>query len=85
MLAALDWEAPVAALEAGQMPCSDSEAQVLRIAASIADGVRLDLGNAVSGLDETNLELVTAAMARAGGHRNEPAVTTGVRRSGGGR
>ncbi|MQB02245.1 MAG: hypothetical protein GEU78_18715, partial [Actinobacteria bacterium] len=68
-MAAVDWERAAAALEAGRLPCSDSEAQMLRLAVSIADGVPLDLGRAVSGLDEHNIVLVAAAMAQAAGHR----------------
>jgi hypothetical protein len=33
----------VAALESGRLPCSDGTAQILRIAASIADGIPVDL------------------------------------------
>src|SRR5882724_2290795 len=43
VLAAVDWAAAVAALDAGQLPCSRSEGQVLRLAASIAGGVPVDL------------------------------------------
>jgi len=38
VLAAVDWEAAVAGLDAGRLPCSSSEEQMLRLAASIAGG-----------------------------------------------
>lgn len=69
VLAAVDWEAAVAALDAGRLPCSGGEEQMLRLAASIADGVPLDLGDAVSGLDKRNACLVAGAVLHAAGHR----------------
>jgi hypothetical protein len=70
VLAAVDWAAAVAALDAGRLPCSSSEAQMLRLAASIAGGVAVDLGAALSGLDEGNISLVAAAVLRAAGRRD---------------
>jgi hypothetical protein len=67
--AAVDWEAAVGGLDGGRLPCSGSEAQMLRLAASLAGGVRLDLGSALSGLDERNAALVAGAVVRAAGHR----------------
>jgi len=69
VLAAVDWEAAVAGLESGRLPCSSSEGEMLRVAASIAGGVRLDLGSALCGLDERNVTLVAAAVLHAAGHR----------------
>jgi hypothetical protein len=40
---------------------------VLRIAASLAAGAAVDLGDALTGLDEANLTLVAQAVLRAGG------------------
>jgi hypothetical protein len=70
VMAAVAWEAAVAGLEAGRLPCSSSEAQMLRLAASIADGLRVDLGSALSGLDEHNIAVVAGAVLHAAGHRN---------------
>jgi hypothetical protein len=67
--AAVDWESAVGGLDSGRLPCSSSEDQMLRVAASIADGVRLDLRSALSGLDERNVGLVAAAVWHAAGHR----------------
>ncbi len=68
-MAAVDFEAAAGALEAGRLPCAGSEGQILRLAASIAAGVPVDLGGAVSGLDAANADLVADAMLRVAGHR----------------
>ena len=66
---AVDWEAVVAGLDAGGLPSSGSEEQMLRLAASLAGGVRLDLGSVLSGLDERNAVLVAGAVVHAAGNR----------------
>ncbi len=68
-MAAVDFEAAVAALEAGALSCSSGEGRVLRLAASIAAGVPVDLRDVVTGLDEANSGLAAAAMLHAAGHR----------------
>jgi hypothetical protein len=68
-LAVVSWRAAVLALAAGRLPCSDSEAHVLRIAAGIADGVPVDLRECLSILDETNVGLVVDAVRHANGRR----------------
>jgi len=70
VLAAVDFEAAARALEAGVLPCSGGEGPVLRIAASIAGGVPVDLGEAVTGLDENNAVLAAAAVLHAAGCRD---------------
>ena len=69
-MAWVDWDAVTAALGAGGLPCSGSEAGVLRLAASLAVGGPVDLRDAVFGLDERNLVLVATAVLHAGGHRD---------------
>ena len=69
VMAAVDFEAAARALEAGALPCSGGEGRVLRIAASIAGGVPVDLREAVTGLDEGNAVLAAAAVLHAAGHR----------------
>jgi len=69
-MAWVDWHAAVATLVAGRLACSGSEAQVLRVAASLAEGIPADLRDAVSGLDETNVVLVARAVLHAAGHRS---------------
>lgn len=41
----------------GGLPCSGGEDRILRLAASIADGIPVDLNYALSGLDKTNISL----------------------------
>jgi hypothetical protein len=79
VLAAVDWEAAVAALEAGGLPCSGGKGRILRLAASIAAGVAVDLGSALSGLDERNVAGAARAVLHAAGHRDMRAVVAGER------
>lgn len=69
-MAWIDWEAAVAALQAGGLPCSDSEAGVLQVAASLAEGGPVNLREIVFGLDGRNLGMVATAVLHAGGHRD---------------
>jgi hypothetical protein len=66
-VAFLDWGPAVRALGSGRLACSASQGQVLRVAASLAEGIPVDLREALSGLDERNLSLVVAAVLAAGG------------------
>jgi hypothetical protein len=68
VLAWVDWHAAVAAVQTAQLPCSAGEGRILLIAASIAGGVPLDLGDAVSGLDAVNSVRVARAVLTAGGY-----------------
>jgi hypothetical protein len=77
-MAWVDWQAAVAALDAGRPACADSEARVLRIAASIAEGVPVDLRGCLSGLDEGNVLLVAEAVLHANGRRDAAVKLTGV-------
>ncbi len=76
-LAMVAWRAAVRALGAGRLSCSDSEGSVLRIAASIAEGVPVDLGECLSILDETNIGLVVDAVHRAAGRATVGGVRPG--------
>jgi hypothetical protein len=69
-MAAVDFEAAAGALAAGALTCSSGEGQVLRLAASVAAGVPVDLREALTGLDEGNSGLVAAAVLHAAGHRD---------------
>jgi hypothetical protein len=73
------WTATIRALDGGRLPCSASEAQVLRIAAGIADGVAVDLREALCGLDADTVVLVARAVAHAGGRRDAVVVLAGAR------
>jgi hypothetical protein len=73
-LVSVDLVAAVESLEAGALPCSSGERQVLLVAASIAEGVPVDLREALSALDASTIILVTRAVFHATGHC-EPGVT----------
>jgi hypothetical protein len=79
-IAAVDFVAAAGALEAGVLPCSGGEGRVLRIAASIAGGVPVDLREAVTGLDADNAVLAAAAVLHAAGHRDLRVTAGGERR-----
>ncbi|MFE9019611.1 hypothetical protein ACFYNL_13700 [Streptomyces sp. NPDC007808] len=64
----VDWLKVVEALAAKDLPASSGELRILAIAASLADtAARIPLGDAVSGLDTTNLALVLKAIVAANG------------------
>lgn len=67
--ASVDWQAAVTALEAGGLPCSSGERRILRLAASIAGGIPVDLGEALTGLDRAGITAAARAVLHAGGHR----------------
>jgi len=68
-LAEIDWQAAVTTRDAGQLPCSGGENRILRLAASIAAGIPVDLQHTLSSLDETNINLIVRAVRHANGHR----------------
>lgn len=69
MMSAIHWPEAITALEAGRLPCSGGERRMLRIAASMADGVPVSLQDALTGLDSTNINLVASAVLHAGGRK----------------
>jgi hypothetical protein len=77
-MAAIDWRSAWAALEDGHLPCSSGERQILRAAASIAEGVPVDLRDVVTCLDAVNSVLVARAVLAAGGHHEAAAALAGV-------
>jgi hypothetical protein len=68
-LAQIDWQAAITSRGTGQLPCSGGEDRILRLAASIADGIPVNLNYALSGLDKTNISLVIHAVRHANGTR----------------
>ena len=68
-MAVTDWAAAIAALSAGQLPCSGAERRLLRLAASLGDGIPVDLQDALTSLDDVRLELVTTTIRHAAGRR----------------
>jgi hypothetical protein len=68
-MAAVDWAGAISALDAGLLPCAGAERRLLRLAASLGDGVPVDMQDAVTGLDQANITRVTTAIRHAAGHR----------------
>jgi hypothetical protein len=66
-LAGIDWAGAITALDTGQLPCSSGERRILCLAASIAEGTPVSLHDALTGLDDTNIDLVAAAIRHATG------------------
>jgi ADP-ribose pyrophosphatase YjhB (NUDIX family) len=66
-LAAVDWPAAVAALDDG-LPCSGGEQRMLRLAASLAGGIPVNLRDALTGIDSHGITLVVRAVLHAAGH-----------------
>ena len=67
-LAAIDWPAAIAALD-GSLPCSGGENRMLRLAASLAAGIPVNLRDALTGIDGRGIQLVIQAVLHASGHR----------------
>lgn len=65
----IDWPAAVAALQHGDLPCSASQATILRIAASLAADLPLSLHQVLGGLDAPTIAAVTTAITTANGTR----------------
>jgi hypothetical protein len=68
-VAAIEWDAAVAALEAGGLPCSAGERRILAAAASIAAGIPVDLRDTATGLDAINVQRLITAIRHASGQR----------------
>jgi hypothetical protein len=61
------WGAAVTALNQHRLPCSSSEAAVLRVAASLGGDVPVRLRRVLGGLDDRNLLRITDAVTLANG------------------
>jgi len=71
--AQIDWPAAITALDTGEMPCSSGEGRILRLAASLADGILVDLCTSLNGLDAASHALIVRAIRHSGGNRRPPA------------
>jgi len=69
LMAAIDWDAAITALHAGEIPCSGGERRVLELSASLADGIPVDLRDAITGLDDGNIARLVTAVLQASGTR----------------
>lgn len=63
----IDWSAAITALQRGELPSSRSEADMLRIAASLAADLPVILRDVLGGLDRANIAAVTTAITAANG------------------
>jgi hypothetical protein len=67
-VAALDFAAAAEAVQ-GILPCSDGERQVVLVAASIAEGIPVDLREAALCMDAASAARVAQAVCHAAGRR----------------
>jgi hypothetical protein len=65
--ASIDWPAAIASLDTGELPCSGGERRMLRLTASLADGIPVDLREALTGIDNHNTQLLIGAILHASG------------------
>jgi hypothetical protein len=68
-MAPIDWPKAINALDHGQLPCSGGEGRMLRLVASLAQGIPVDLRDALTGLDARSADLVARAVQQATGHQ----------------
>jgi hypothetical protein len=68
-MAAVDWDAATAALTAGELPCSGGEQRIFKLAASLAAGIPVDLSDAITGIDQQNVQRLVTAIRHASGQR----------------
>jgi hypothetical protein len=68
-MAAVDWDAAVTTLTSGGLPCSGGERRALLLSASLAAGIPVDLRDAVTGIDEDNIDRLVTAIRHASGKR----------------
>ena len=66
-MATIDWPAAITALTAGHLPSSGSEQRMLRLIASIAHGIPVDLQQTLTGIDDHNIQLLLRAVLHASG------------------
>lgn len=64
---AIRWRAAITALGQGQLPGSGSEANLLRIAASIGTDLPVRLRHVLGSFDQRNITLITDAITAANG------------------
>ena len=64
----VDFTAAAEALLTGVLPCTADERQILLVAASVAEGVPVDLRQAAGNLNVDGVALVTRAFVRAAGY-----------------
>lgn len=73
-MALVDWTAAITALDAGDLPCSGGEHRMLRITASLDEGMPVNLRDTLTGLDDHNIQLLVKAVLHASGQRPSPQI-----------
>lgn len=68
-LAHIDWQSVISSRDSGHLPCGGGENRILRMAASIAVGIPVDLNDALCGLDQASIGLIVRAVRHANGQR----------------
>jgi hypothetical protein len=68
LMTVIDWPAAVAALGTS-LACSGGEQRMLKITASLADGIPVDLQDTLTGLDDDNIARLVTAILHATGKR----------------
>jgi hypothetical protein len=71
LMAAIDWDAAITALNTGDLPCSGGERRILLLSASLAGGIPIELRDTVTGLDDRNTALLVPAIRHATGKQSE--------------
>jgi hypothetical protein len=61
-----NWEAAVSTLHADELPRSGGERRILLLPASLADRAPVSLGDAITGVDDSNVGLLVKAVLHAG-------------------
>lgn len=69
LMAAINWPAAIAALDAGHLPCGNGERHMLRLAASLAGGIPVSLSDALTSIDRRNANLLATAVLHANGQK----------------
>lgn len=69
LMAWIDWDAALSALQHGQISLCGGEQRILQLAASLAGGLPISLRDTIPGLDNQNLELLITAIRHAAGQR----------------
>jgi len=72
-MAVIDWTAAITALAAGELPSSNGEQKMLRMAGSLAGHTPVILGDTITGLDHRNVRILVNAILHASGQRQFPA------------
>jgi len=68
-MARVDWSAVTTALDAEVLRFSGGERRMLRLTASLADGIPVDLRESLVGIDRSNLDLLLTTLRHASGQR----------------